>query len=74
MPKDVATATLAQNREKHSRFGKDAETVQRLERAPNARDAYRHQYGQTKNNGFAPARSQIQRRECTAFPKASTLP
>lgn len=43
MPKNVATATLAQDREKYSRFGKDAETIQRLERVPNARDTYRHQ-------------------------------
>jgi hypothetical protein len=43
MPKNVATATLAQDREKYSSFGKDAETIQRLERVPNARDTYRHQ-------------------------------
>jgi hypothetical protein len=43
MPKKVATATLAQDRKKYSSFRKDAETVQRLERVPNARDTYRHQ-------------------------------
>jgi hypothetical protein len=43
MPKNVATSTLAQDWEKYSRFGKDAETIQRLERVPNARDNYRHQ-------------------------------
>ena len=43
MPKNVATATLAQDREKYSSFGKDAETIQRLERVPNARDTYRRQ-------------------------------
>jgi hypothetical protein len=43
MPKNVAMATLAQDREKYSSFGKDAETMQRLERVPNARDTYRHQ-------------------------------
>jgi len=43
MPKNVATATLAQDWEKYSRFGKDAEIMQRLERVPNARDTYRHQ-------------------------------
>jgi hypothetical protein len=43
MPKKVATATFAQDREKYSRFGKDAETIQRLERVPNARDTYRLQ-------------------------------
>jgi len=43
MPKNVATATWAQDWEKYSRFGKDAETIQSLERVPNARDTYRHQ-------------------------------
>jgi len=43
MPKNVATATLAQDWEKCSRFGKDAETIRRLERVPNARDTYRRQ-------------------------------
>ena len=59
---------LPQDREKHSGFGKDGGTIQRLERVPNARRSTGINNGQTRSNGFAPARSQTRRRECIAFP------